>query len=68
MDNASIKAFNRNFRQECLSDHWFLSLADAAEKLGIWRRYYNVEQPHSAIRNKSPIMLAKSEGETSPQI
>ncbi|MFT7134853.1 MAG: hypothetical protein ACI80I_000844 [Akkermansiaceae bacterium] len=28
-------------------------------------RYYNEERPHSAIRNKSPIMLVKSEGDTS---
>lgn len=31
-DNAFIEAFNGKFRQECLNAHWFLSLADAAEK------------------------------------
>jgi putative transposase len=65
-DNAFIEAFNGKFRQECLNAHWFLSLADAAEKVETWRRYYNEERPHSAIGNKSPIMLVKSEGETSP--
>ncbi len=65
-DNAFIKAFNGKFRQECLNAHWFLNLADAVEKLEDWRRYYNEERPHSAIGNKSPIMLIKSEGETSP--
>ena len=48
--------------------HWFLSLADAAEKLETWRRYYNEERPHSAIGNKSPITLVKSDGDTSPPI
>lgn len=65
-DNAFIEAFNGKFRQECLNAHWFLSLADAVEKLEAWRRYYNEERPHSAIGNKFPIMLIKSEGETSP--
>lgn len=67
-DNAFIEAFNGKFRQECLNTHWFMSLADAAEKLETWRRYCNEERPHSAIGNKSPIILVKSEGETSPPI
>ncbi len=32
-DNAFIEAFNGRFRAECLNAHWFLSLADAAQKL-----------------------------------
>lgn len=32
-DNAFIEAFNSKFRQECLNAHWFLTLADAREKL-----------------------------------
>ncbi|SFL02465.1 putative transposase [Celeribacter marinus] len=35
-DNAFIEAFNGKFRQECLNAHWFLSLADATEKLNTW--------------------------------
>ena len=37
-DNAFIEAFNGRFRAECLNAHWFLSLADAAQKLETWRR------------------------------
>lgn len=40
-DNAYIEAFNGRFRAERLNAHWFLTLADAAEKLEDWRRYYN---------------------------
>jgi len=64
-DNAFIEAFNGKFRAECLNAHWFLTLADAAEKLEAWRRYYNEERPHSAIGNNAPIMLTKSGGITS---
>lgn len=38
MDNAFIEAFNGRLRAECLNAHWFLTLADAREKLECWRR------------------------------
>ncbi len=44
-DNAFIEAFNGRFRAECLNAYWFLSLADAQEKLEDWRKYYNEERP-----------------------
>ncbi|MFK4535081.1 hypothetical protein ABIA00_003264 [Bradyrhizobium ottawaense] len=40
-DNAFIEAFNGRFRAECLNAHWFLSIADAQQKVETWRRYFN---------------------------
>jgi putative transposase len=57
-DNALIEAFNSRFRQECLNEHWFLSLEDAKEKVDAWRREYNRERPHSALGNVSPEEFA----------
>ena len=34
-DNAFIEAFNGRLRAECLNAHWFLTLADAREKLEV---------------------------------
>ncbi|WP_404863186.1 IS3 family transposase [Georhizobium sp. MAB10] len=65
-DNASIEAFNGRFRAECLNAHWFLTLADAAEKMEDWRRYYNEVRPHGAIGHKVPISLLNPDGATSP--
>lgn len=65
-DNAFIAAFNGRFRTECLNQHWFLPLADVAEKLGVWRRYDNEDRPHGAIGYKAPIMQTKSAGVDSP--
>nr|WP_271593673.1 IS3 family transposase [Bradyrhizobium sp. CCBAU 65884] len=45
-DSAFIEAFNGRFRAECLNAHWFLSLADAQEKVETWRRYYNCGSEH----------------------
>lgn len=48
-DNALIEAFNSRFRQECLNEPWFLSLADAQEKVDAWREDYNWQRPHSVL-------------------
>ncbi len=56
-DNAFIEAFNGRFRAECLNANWFLTLADAREKMYAWLRYYNEDRPHGAIATK-PIELA----------
>ncbi len=61
-DNAFIEAFNGRFRSECLNTHWFLTLADAAEKMEAWLRYYNEDRPHRAIGNKPPILLQNPGG------
>jgi putative transposase len=65
-DNAYIEALNARLRAECLNAHWFLSLADAAEKLEAWRRDYNEERPHGAIGNKVPAALMNLAPEPSP--
>ena len=49
-DNGFIEAFNSKLRSECLNAHWFMTLADAGEKLEDWRRHYNEARPHSAKR------------------
>lgn len=65
-DNAFIEALNGRFRAECLNAHWFLTLADAQEKLEDWRRYYNEDRPHGAIGKKPPILLQNPGGVSSP--
>ena len=65
-DNAFIEAFNGRFRAECLNAHWFLSLADAQEKLEDWRKDYNEQRPHGAIGQKTPIMMLNHVGAASP--
>ncbi len=65
-DNAFIEAFNGRLRAECLNTHWFLTLADAREKLERWRRHYNEVRPHGAIGNKALITLIDRPVATSP--
>jgi putative transposase len=54
-DNALVEAFNSRFRQECLNQHWFMSLEDARTKLTAWQLEYNTERPHSSLGYRSPV-------------
>ena len=53
-DHAFIESFNSRFRQECLNEHWFLSLKDARYKIMGWLRDYNSHRPHSSLGYKTP--------------
>jgi len=66
MQNGLIESFNGRLRTECLNAHWFLSLADTAEKLEAWRRDYNGQRPHGAIGNNVPAALMKPAHAASP--
>ncbi len=55
---ASSRASNGRFRDECLNEHWFLSLADARRIIEEWRWDYNQNRPHSSLGNvSSPLLL-----------
>ena len=40
-ENAYIEGFNEKFRDECLNEHWFISLAHARSIIEAWRIEYN---------------------------
>lgn len=61
-DNAAVVSFNGRLRQECLNAHWFLSLADAQAKIGVWHRDYNENRPHSALGWATPAEFARHSG------
>ena len=56
--NACIESFNGSFRDECLNEHWFISLADARGEIARWRRDYNETRPHSSIGRIPPARFA----------
>ena len=59
-ENAYIESFNGKFRDECLNEHWFLSLAHARSIIEAWRLEYNTERPHSSLGNRTPEEFANS--------
>ena len=59
IENAYIESFNGRFRDECLNEHWFTSLADARRVIEGWRQDYNHVRPHSALGNQTPNAFAQ---------
>ena len=62
-ENAYIESFNGKFRDECLNEHWFISLAHARRVIEAWRIEYNTERPHSSLGNLTPEEFAQTIGE-----
>ena len=56
--NAYVESFNGKFRDECLNEHWFQSLADARAKIAAWRIDYNQNRPHSSLADATPAEFA----------
>ena len=54
VQNCFIESFNGRLRDECLNEHWFLSLADARRTIEEWRIDYNRHRPHSSLGDLSP--------------
>ena len=59
VENAFIESFNGRFRDECLNENWFVTMADARTKVEAWRADYNTVRPHGALGHKTPEGFAK---------
>ena len=59
--NGYIESFNGKLRDECLNEHWFISLAEARQLIEDWRIDYNQERPHSSLKGMTPMAFATAE-------
>ena len=59
LQNAFVESFNARFRDTCLNESWFTSLADAREMIGSWREHCNRQRPHSALQYRTPEEVRK---------
>lgn len=57
--NAYIESFNGRLRDECLNEHWFVSLAHATVIIEAWRREYNEERPKKSLGGLTPYAYAE---------
>ncbi len=53
-DNAFIESFNSRLRDECLNEHWCLSMADAQRRIERFRHEYLTEHRHSSLGGLTP--------------
>jgi putative transposase len=59
MQNGRVESFNGRLRDECLNASWFLTLAEAKQKIEAWREDYNRERPHSSLGYQTPEEFAR---------
>ena len=66
--NAYIESFNGRFRDECLNEHWFMSLRHAQVVIEGWRREYNEERPKKSLGGLTPGAYAKLLAQKSAEV
>jgi putative transposase len=59
IENAYVESFNGKFRDECLNEHWSVSLADAKATIESWRIDYNTVRKHSSLHDATPDAFAR---------
>ena len=64
VDNAFAESFNGTLREECLNEHWFLSLKEARREIEMWRIDYNEVRPHSSLDNLTPAEFVEKKRST----
>ena len=62
VQNGYIESFNGRLRDECLNTEVFQTVADAREKIELWRRDYNQQRPHSSLADRTPEEFARAAG------
>lgn len=60
MQNGYIESFNGKFRDECLNEHFFLSLREAKDIIEKWQEDYNHARPHMALKGLTPKQFLNS--------
>jgi len=54
MQNGLVESFNGSFRDECLNETLFSSLAEARTRINSWQEDYNQHRPHSSLGYVTP--------------
>jgi putative transposase len=60
IQNSHIESPNGRLRDECLNQHWFVSLRDAQFHIERWRRSYNTDRQHEALHPLTPAEFART--------
>ena len=61
MQNSFVESFNGSFRDECLNEILFSTLADARHHINLWKENYNVNRPHASPGNLTPREYAQNQ-------
>ena len=56
--NGFVESFNGRFRDECLNEHLFTTLAVARRIIEAWKIDYNHTRPHTSLNGLTPAAFA----------
>jgi putative transposase len=59
VQNAYVESFNGRFRDECLSQAHYPTLARARVEIELWRVDYNCVRPHSSLDYRTPAAFGE---------
>jgi putative transposase len=59
IQNAYIESFNARLRDECLNQHWFVSMEEVRLVIEAWREDYNRQRPHGSLDYQTPEEFAR---------
>ena len=54
MQDGLVESFDGSFRDECLNETLFSSLAQAWNEIKAWKGDYNIKRPYSSLGNLTP--------------
>ncbi len=57
--DTALNQSRLGFRDECLNEHWFVSMRHARQLIEEWRIEYNTERPHSSLGYLTPVQFAQ---------
>ena len=67
VENEYFESFNGKFRDECLNEHWFVTMDHACRAIETWREEYKAERPHRSLADLTPNEYARRLAETAEQ-
>jgi putative transposase len=57
MDNVFIERLWRSLKYECVYLHDYQTGSEAREGIGHWIEFYNLDRPHSSLRDSTPMEM-----------
>jgi transposase InsO family protein len=67
-DDATIESFNASVRRECLSQHYFSTLAEAQVVLRAYQGDFNNHRPHSSLGQQTPAQFRAGCGDNADRV
>jgi putative transposase len=64
IENAYAESLIGRLRDECLNEHWFISLKNARDIIESWRIDYNEGRPHTSLGGLTPREYVENTGKT----